>query len=288
VRSWYSVVQQGLKVILNASYGVMGNEVFPLYCPPVAESTTALGRFVISRAIEKAREIGVDVIYGDTDSIFLHNPSPNQINLLMRWAKEEFKIDLDVDKVYRYVTFSGLKKNYLGVFNDGSVDIKGLVGKKRNTPEFLKSAFISIVNALSEVKSLEDFEKAKEKIRLIAQDCYKKLREKKLSLDELAFRVKLSRPLSHYVKTTPQHVKAAQLLEKYGRKLGAGDIISYVKVKGELGVKPVQLARIDEIDVNKYIGHMETTFRQVLEAIGVNFDEIIGLTSLDSFLIRGK
>lgn len=288
VRSWYSVVQQGLKVILNASYGVMGNEVFPLYCPPVAESTTALGRFVISRAIEKAREIGVDVIYGDTDSIFLHNPSPNQINLLMSWAKEEFKIDLDVDKVYRYVTFSGLKKNYLGVFNDGSVDIKGLVGKKRNTPEFLKSAFISIVNALSEVKSLEDFEKAKEKIRLIAQDCYKKLREKKLSLDELAFRVKLSRPLSHYVKTTPQHVKAAQLLEKYGRKLGAGDIISYVKVKGELGVKPVQLARIDEIDVNKYIGHMETTFRQVLEAIGVNFDEIIGLTSLDSFLIRGK
>ncbi|RLE52744.1 MAG: hypothetical protein DRJ26_04300, partial [Candidatus Methanomethylicota archaeon] len=59
-----------------------------------------------------------------------------------------------------------------------------------------------------------------------------------------------------------------------------------VKVKGELGVKPVQLARIDEVDVSKYLGHMETTFRQVLEAIGVNFDEILGVTSLDFFLRR--
>ncbi len=286
IRSWYSVVQQGLKVILNASYGVMGNEAFPLYCPPVAESTTALGRFVISKAIEKAKELGVEVLYGDTDSIFLYKPSPKQIEDLMKWAKSEFKIDLDVDKVYRYVTFSGLKKNYLGVFNDGSVDIKGLVGKKRNTPEFLKVAFIEVVKVLSEVKSEEDFEKAKEKIRAIAQNCYRKLRERRLSLDELAFRVKLSKPLSLYVKTTPQHVKAAQLLERYGKKLGAGDIISYVKVKGELGVKPVQLARIDEIDVTKYLGHMETTFRQVLEAIGVNFDEILGVTSLDFFLRR--
>ncbi|RLE50553.1 MAG: DNA-directed DNA polymerase I [Candidatus Methanomethylicota archaeon] len=283
-RSWYSVVQRGLKVILNASYGVMGNEVFPLYCPPVAESTTALGRYIISKAIEKAREMGLEVIYGDTDSIFLHNPTQEQIRELVEWAKNKFRIDLDVDKIYRYVTFSGLKKNYLGVFDDGSVDIKGLVGKKRNTPEFLKTAFNNVVKVLSEVKSPEDFERAKEKIRAIAQECYRKLREHKLSLDELAFRVKLSKPLNQYVKTTPQHVKAARLLERYGKKLGAGDIISYVKVKGEIGVKPVQLARIDEIDINKYLGHMETTFRQVLEAIGINFDEILGVTSLDLFL----
>jgi len=31
---------------------------------------------------------------------------------------------------------------------------------------------------------------------------------------------------------------------------------------------------------------METTFRQILEAVGVNLDEIFGFRSLDSFFKR--
>ena len=286
VRSWYSVVQRGLKVILNASYGVMGNEAFPLYCPPVAESTTALGRYVISKAVEEAKRLGVNVLYGDTDSIFLYKPSKAQVEELIRWSLDKFKIDLDVEKVYRYVTFSGLKKNYLGVYEDGSVDIKGLLGKKRNTPEFLKKAFIDVVNVLSNVQSPSDFEAAREKIKGVVKDYYIRLKHRDLSLDDLAFKVKLSKSLNRYVKTTPQHVKAAKLLEKYGRRLGAGDIISYVKVKGDPGVKPIQLARIDEIDVSKYLGHMETTLRQILESIGIDLDAIFGKRSLDSFFRR--
>ncbi|MCW4036223.1 MAG: type B DNA-directed DNA polymerase, partial [Candidatus Bathyarchaeota archaeon] len=38
-RIFYDVVQSALKVFLNASYGVFGAESFPLYCPPLAEST---------------------------------------------------------------------------------------------------------------------------------------------------------------------------------------------------------------------------------------------------------
>ncbi|MEM0084537.1 MAG: DNA-directed DNA polymerase I [Candidatus Methanomethylicia archaeon] len=289
VRTWYSVVEQGLKVFLNASYGVMGDENFPLYCPPVAESITAIGRYVISKTIGKARELGVEVLYGDTDSIFLHRPTQEQVKKLIDWSIKEFKIDLDIDKVYRYITFSGLKKNYLGVFNDGSVDVKGLVGKKRNTPEFLKKLFMDVVDILGDVQTLKDFDDAKSKIKSVVRDYYVKLKNRELNLDDLAFRVKLSRDLDHYVKTTPQHVKAAKLLEKFqSRKLGAGDIISYVKVKGDIGVKPIQLARIDEIDVEKYIGHMETTLRQILEAIGINLDEIFGVKSLDRFFFSKR
>ena len=41
-RQQYTVVSQALKVILNASYGVMGAEIFPLYFLPAAEATTAV------------------------------------------------------------------------------------------------------------------------------------------------------------------------------------------------------------------------------------------------------
>ena len=48
-RQQYTVVSQALKVILNASYGVMGAEIFPLYFLPAAEATTAIGRYTILR-----------------------------------------------------------------------------------------------------------------------------------------------------------------------------------------------------------------------------------------------
>ncbi|MEM1590266.1 MAG: DNA-directed DNA polymerase I, partial [Candidatus Bathyarchaeia archaeon] len=129
LRSWYNIIQGALKVILNASYGVFGAETFDLYCPPVAEATAAVGRHSITQIIKKAEELGIQVLYGDTDSVFLKNPTREQIQALEEWAEKTLKMGLDVDKVYRYAVFSSRKKNYLGVLEDGSVDVKGLTGK---------------------------------------------------------------------------------------------------------------------------------------------------------------
>jgi len=233
--------------------------------------------------ITKASQIDMKVVYSDTDSLFLYKPTKEHIESLSSWAETTFGIDLEVDKRYVFVTFSGRKKNYLGVLDSGVVDIKGLMGKKRNTPLFIKSAFGEMTQVLKEVKNEKDFAKAKSRIKDIVQECYTGLKGRKFSLDELTFRVMLSRPISGYRKTTPQHVKAAKQLAEKGKDVKPGDIISYVKVQGNLGVKPVQLARIDEVDVDKYVGHIESTFGQVLEALGIEFDEIIGIKKLDFF-----
>ena len=58
-RQQYTVVSQALKVILNASYGVMGAEIFPLYFLPAAESTTAIGRYIILQTIKKCEDAGI-------------------------------------------------------------------------------------------------------------------------------------------------------------------------------------------------------------------------------------
>ena len=282
-RGYYKVVQQALKVFLNASYGVFGAEIFPLYCLPLADSTTAIGRSIITETIEKAKGLGMKVLYSDTDSIFLHQPTKEQISSLLSWAESKFGIDLEIDKRYTFVTFSGRKKNYLGVLDSGVVDIKGLMGKKRNTPPFIKNAFVEMTQVLREVKSPQDFEAAKSKIKAIVQRCYSDLKARRIPLDDLVFKVMISRPLDRYDKTTPQHVKAAKLLEEKGKEVKPGDLISFVKVQGPLGVKPVQLARIDEVDVDKYVGHIESTFGQVLEALNIDFEEIVGVKRLDFF-----
>ena len=440
-RSWYQVVEKAMKVFINASYGVFGAESFPLYAPPLAESVTAMGRHVITQTIEKARSMGLKVLYGDsvtgdtvvkvrengeeretrieelfrhadfeaagkeyyipgdlyvltlsregkpiyrkvkyvmrhraskkiyrvrvdenhyidvtedhslivhrgercsrlpeclaeakpveldgstrlvclegngalglktplrveeikyegyvydleveethtffangilvhnTDSLFLWHPREEMLEKLRSWVSEKFGLELDVDKVYRYVTFSGKKKNYVGVYPDGSIEVKGMVGKKRNTPEFLKQAFREVLGELGSVEKPEDFEKVRERIRERLMDVVKRLRRKGYTLDELSFHVMLTKPLEAYDKNTPEHVKAALYLRGSGREILPGDIITYVKVNSRDGVKPVQLAKLVEIDVKKYEERVKSTFEQILSAINMSWDEITG------------
>jgi DNA polymerase I len=292
-RKLYNVVSQAIKVILNASYGVMGAAIFPLYCLPVADATAALGRTTINRTINKCREIGIRVVYGDTDSIFLSNPDQKHIEQLVQWARETLGVDLEIDKQYRYVVFSDLKKNYLGVLSDGTVDVKGLTGKKSHTPPFIRKAFYDILEILGKISSEKDFESAKEKIKNVIQENAKNLETHKIPLEELSFNVTINKSLSTYGKKTgsktvdgnssdiykglPQHIKAAKMLaDANKREVRAGDIISYVKIKAGDGVRPVELSKPEEIDTEKYLETMESTFEQVLSALNFDFKSVLG------------
>ncbi|HEV3432795.1 MAG TPA: type B DNA-directed DNA polymerase, partial [Nitrososphaera sp.] len=292
-RKLYNVVSQAIKVILNASYGVMGAAIFPLYCLPVADATAALGRTTINKTINKCREIGIRVVYGDTDSIFLSNPDQKHIEQLVQWARETLGVDLEIDKQYRYVVFSDLKKNYLGVLSDGTVDVKGLTGKKSHTPPFIRKAFYDILEILGKINSEKDFESAKEKIKNVIQENAKNLETHNIRLEELSFNVTINKSLSTYGKKTgsktlgdnnndiykglPQHIKAAKMLvDANRREIRAGDIISYVKIKSGEGVRPVELSKPEEIDTEKYLEAMESTFEQVLSALNVDFKSLLG------------
>lgn len=273
---------------IGQSYGVFGSDSFALYCPPVAEATASIGRYAITETIREAQGLGVEVFYGDTDSIFLGGESPELLHQLIDWSKDKLSMELEIDKNYRYLALSSRKKNYLGVYPDGSVDIKGLTGKKRHIPKFLKDAFTDMVAILSRVKSGEEFEEARRKIEEIVKTSYLRLRNREYTLGDLAFSVMMGKPSTSYTKTTPQHVKAAKLLEERGYEMKAGDIIDFVKVVGELGVKPVQLASLEEVDTEKYLDYIRSTFEQVLDALGVGFEDVIGVKRLESFFPGAK
>jgi len=286
LRSWYNVIPSALKVILNASYGVFGSPAFSLYCPPVAEATAAIGRHVITQTIEKAKSLGIEVLYGDTDSLFLKNPSPEQVEIMAEWSKKTMGMELEVEKWYRYAVFSSRKKNYLGILKGGGVDVKGMTGKKRHIPPYIKKAFYALEDRLEQVQSPAEFEEAKKEIKTIIRDRYLRLKQRRWgeTPEELAFHVVLGKPLEAYTKTTPQHVKAALLLKKMGYEMKAGDLISFVKVLKDPRVKPVQIASNSEVDVDKYVAYLHSTFDQILDALGLDFDEIIGLTKLERFM----
>jgi len=281
----FTVVSQALKVILNASYGVMGAEIFPLYFLPAAEATTATGRHIIMDTINKCKESGIDVLYGDTDSLFVKKPTSKQIEDIITKAKMDHNVELEIEKEYRYVVLSGRKKNYLGVTKNGKVDVKGLTGKKSHTPPFIKTLFYELLDILSEIKSVEEFKRAKNKISDKIAECARKVQAKEIPLQDLAFNVNLSKAPKEYTKTVPQHIRAAKQLESI-REIKKGDKISYVKILNKPGVRPIEMARKSEIDTSKYMEFMESTLDQITSSMNLDFDTILGKpkqTGLDQF-----
>lgn len=282
---WYSVVEQSIKVILNASYGVFGNEDFPLYCPPVSESVTAVGRNSIEKTIAKAEKIGIDVLYGDTDSVFLRDPSDAQIKSLIEWSTRTMGLDLEVDKVYRYAIFSGRKKNYLGVMLDGTLDVKGLTGKKKHIPSIIRGYFDVTKKYISKAQTPDDIAAVKLGLKKVVKKCYFDLKRRQWGdLRELAFTMTLGSDPEAYEKTTPQHVKAARILQSKGYILKKGDAVSFIKTKTKEGVLPLKYAKDSDVDVEKYLEMLKSTFVQILDAFDLSFDEIIGVTSLTKFM----
>jgi len=262
-------ITQALKVYLNASYGVIGAETFSLYFLPTAEAVTAIGRDIISKTIEATRTINLPVLYGDTDSIFVHNPTQKQIDFLIDFCKEHYAIDLEVDKQYKYLVLSSRKKNYFGMKTTGVMDIKGLSGKKSNTPPFVRRLFADVLDKLKPIQNMSDFNEVKQEVRYIIKTVIDNFDD--IPLEQLAFKVMISKNPSEY-KNKPQVVRAGEMLGEVKK----GQFIEYVKTWNKEKVLPLSMATRKDIDREKYISSLESVMEQICEPMNISLDILLG------------
>lgn len=273
----YRVIEQTLKVFLNASYGIIGADTFPLYFLPTAESVTAIGRNILSETAKKARDIGLEVLYGDTDSLFIKNPTQEQIGTMISHCREAHDVELEVDKEYRYLMLSGRKKNYFGVRRDGSPDIKGLSGKKSNTPPFLRSLFDAITGILCDCTLPSELDDAGGLVSDLIRARIGDIRA--IPIADLALSVRITRDPSEY-RVKPQAVRAAEQLGRPEK----GQFVSFVKTWRRQGVMPVQTASAADIDWESYVSLAASTLEQITEPLGIDIAAAMGRrrqTSID-------
>jgi DNA polymerase I len=301
------IIQSSLKVLINAGYGVFGSTAFDFYCPPVAESTTAYARDAIKATQAYVEgELGVRVLYGDTDSVFLYQPTKEQISSLLAWGNENIGIELGTDYEFRYVVFSDRKKNYFGITKSGNIIVKGLMGKKSNTPQIIRKNFSKVLDILKGVQKPDDFEAAKSDIKSLLQKMIAILESGDFSIEDASIRMTLSRKLKEYGTWTQSIQAIAQLLESKiiePNSLDIGDSVEFIKVSNPTkvlipqksglafpsevrssSVIPVQL--VDEtkgLDGKPIIDTAESTFSQLLISLGMSWDNIMGVQSLDDF-----
>ena len=240
--------QKAIKVITNATYGYAGWLGARWYVKSVAEATTAWGRHAIMNAIKLAEEEGLDVIYGDTDSIFIRY-DPEKVERLSRRIREVLGLEIKPDKIYTRVLFTEAKKRYCGLLPDGRLDVVGLEVIRGDWAAVAKNVQERVLEIILKEGSPE---KAVEFVRRFISD----LRGRKVPYRDLIIWKTLTKPISKYEVRAP-HVAAARTLMEKGWELSIGDKVGYVIVAGPGKLyeraKPYMLASYDEVDVEYYV-----------------------------------
>lgn len=266
--------QKALKILANAMYGYQGWIGARWYCKQAAEAITAWGRQTIKRAMEMARKLGLEVIYGDTDSIFVKYDE-EKVKKLIKMVKDELGFEIKIDKVYKRVFFTEAKKRYAGLLPDGRIDIVGFEAIRGDWSELAKDVQEAVMEIILKEGSTE---KAVDYVRSIVSD----LREKKIPINKLIIWKTISKRLEEYEVEAP-HVAAARKIIEKGGKVTVGSKIGYIITKG-MGrlsdrATPYFMAKIDDIDVNYYIDRQVIPAAvRVLEYFGITEKELKAVT----------
>jgi DNA polymerase I len=275
--------QRAVKVITNAAYGYTGWIGARWYIKPVAESAAAWGRDAIQNTVELAKKIGLEVVYGDTDSIFIKN-EPEKVAKLSKEIHQMLGLETRPDKIYTRVLFTEAKKKYCGLLPDGQLDIVGL--------EVIRGDWAIVAKKVQEeVLNIVLRDKSPEKAVKFVRQFIAELRQKKVPYRDLIIWKTLSKPVKEYAVKAP-HVEAAKTLAKEGWHLTIGDKIGYVITTGSgrlyQKAKPYSFATYDEVDLEYYVtNQVVPAASRILALFGIKEENLLsssGAHTLSEFM----
>jgi DNA polymerase delta subunit 1 len=261
-RSVYNGLQLAYKVVANSVYGQAGSRTSPIRKLCVAACTTAAGRKALyfAKSVVESPEFGGEVVYGDTDSIFVKFPTKDVAesirlglaagkSITTQMARNPYKIAYE-KTFYPFILFC--RKRYVGLkYEEDPNPAKakrmsmGIVLKRRDNAPIVKDVFGGALDILLQERNVKKGaafvkEKLKEvidhKVPLEKFIVSKSLRDDYKNPEQIAHRVLADRMAERDPGTAPKVGDRIQYVYVEGSKKGAkqGDRIEhvdYVKAK---------------------------------------------------------
>ena len=127
-RLGHKVVDSSLKIVINGSFGKLGNNYSILYSPDLLVAVTIGGQLSLLMLIEMLHLKGIAVVSGNTDGIVI-KPKEEQIDTMRAVVKAwEKKTSFNTEETEYKSIHSQAVNDYLAVCPDGSIKKKGKLG----------------------------------------------------------------------------------------------------------------------------------------------------------------
>jgi DNA polymerase I len=262
------------KIAANSFYGVIGSPMSRFYDRDVGESVTQCGVWLIQQTIKEAEARGMEVVYGDTDSLFVRGATREEFETFVAWCnstlypgllaglgcKHNF-VELGYEKAFRRIVFStdnngnSVKKRYVASYwhydgqdatEESTPEIKGLEFKRGDSTKLARDFQAEVAYALVGYKRpAVDPDNPQEIVDIINRWKYR-IHAEPLDADLVIISKRLSKPITEYVRNKkldgdyalrPPHVEIAAAMAEQGKDIRVGTRIGYFCTDGAASPK---------------------------------------------------
>jgi DNA polymerase-2 len=280
-------------------YGVLGTPACRFYNPALANSITGMGKEMLLWSKAWFEAAGFQVLYGDTDSLFVHSATddpelaaargPELATALStqlaayieeRWSVPS-KLELKFEKLYlklflpraRHST-RGASKRYAGLRHGATLDAVEFVGMevvRRDWTALAKQVQRELYHRLFTDQAVDVY----------LADIVRRVRSGEMDA-ELVYRKNLRKDTDDYTATTPPHVAAARKSTQSN-----GRLVSYVITTA--GPEPIDNVE-HPLDREHYVvKQVRPVAEPVLETLGLDFEQVIGdVRQMDMYSLFGE
>ncbi len=278
------VASQAIKILMNSFYGVLGTPACRFYNPNIANAITSQGRHLLHWSRDWFAERGYNVLYGDTDSVFVASGAEDtpeadaRIQVLVTNFNRDLaayleaqygvqsRLELEYEKLYTRLFLAktrgggqGARKRYAGVkAGSDEVEFVGMEVVRRDWTDLAKEVQKELFTRLFNGDAVVDY--LREKVSSVrAGDCD----------DQFIYRKGLRKSVDTYTTNIPPHVQAVKKSTSPPAR-----IVRYVVT--ERGPE-LDAERTHPPDREHYVQkQIRPVAEPVLDALGLNFAQVIG------------
>jgi DNA polymerase Pol2 len=275
--------QYSLKVLANSAYGYLGFSGARWYCKECAASITAYGRDYIHKVIKRAEGEKFNVLYGDTDSVFISLGKGKTMEDAERFLRDVNNglpslMELELDGFYPRGIFvmkkgeeGGAKKKYALVDNKGDVKVVGFETVRGDWSVIAKEVQKEVLKIIL-VK--DDIDAAVKYVKDVVKD----VKDNKIPVKKMIIKKQLLKEVDEYASIGP-HVNVAKKMIEKGEIVGAGSEIRYVVQpgKGSIGDRSLPSDEAKIYDVDYYLTHqIIPVVERIFSAVGYEKEDLLG------------
>ena len=234
------------KWLLVTCFGYLGYKNARFGRIEAHEAVTTWGREALLRAKEAAEDMGFRVLHMYVDGLWIKKDgcrAPDDFQPLLEEIAARTRLPVALDGVYRWVAFLPSRldarlpvpNRYFGVFRDGSVKVRGIDLRRRDTPPFVAQAQRDMLRCLASAENMDSLSGQVSQALRILSSRLSELRAGTVPLEELLVGKKLSKELGGYRVPSPG-ARAVMQLQAAGKDARPGQRVRLLFTRAPDGV----------------------------------------------------